>query len=67
MTYKLADVFPPRTIEIMLSPEQQETMEIISGYMYEMGLDDATLDEALTMGLNQCLSHFRDTEEKIYL
>lgn len=59
-SYNLANVFPPRTIEIMLSPEQQESLELISIHMSEIGIDDSmALEEALDMGLAHYLDHFR--------
>jgi hypothetical protein len=60
MNYKLAEVFPPRKIEILLSPKQQESLELISSHMYEMGIDDSmALEEALDMGLSHYLEHFK--------
>jgi hypothetical protein len=39
MTYDLATVFPPKTIQLTLTPKQQEYLEVISVEMSEFGID----------------------------
>lgn len=59
MNYKLEEVFPPRTVEVLLSPKQQESLQLISIRMYEMGIDDSmAIEEALDIGLEHYMNHF---------
>jgi hypothetical protein len=59
MSYKLEEVFPPKTIQLTLSPQQQSQLELISSEMCEIGVDDSfALEEVLNMGLANYLEHW---------
>lgn len=63
MNYKLEEVFPPITVQILLSPKQQESLELICDYMFSVGLDNSmVLEEALDIGLENYLNHLKYNE-----
>ncbi len=67
-SYKLEEIFPPKTIQLTLSPEQQESLELISIEMSEIGVGDSmALEEALDMGLAHYLEHFRDGGGRVFM